>query len=316
MTENLSGLAQAAASLGSQFISAARQNDANTLAQFFERGSNAALLFEIFGPKIVQVDLRLDHPLEQGRLTPYDFQVEAEVGLLELGVLEKLPTADQTQAEGRAHLQRVFGSSLLLHLNPNRDGWVVADLLPVNSDGTLTPTQPGDKHILEVHQGKEVLPLQMARLDPVEKTLLSGMQKRNAQFNLEEMVNALRLWRDFKANRGSTMLAMPQSWASGVEYLISLFDFGQADAAQLGLAYMIETETVESCAREIAQNLRANQFDDRYSLHPDPIKHYQSLFKELGVDPKRDEQVAQSQQQKVFDSIEVPPDDTDFFGPK
>ncbi len=312
---DLNQLAQAAADLGVRLIVAARNEDAAALTQFFEPGSGAALLTELFGPKLVQVDLRLADAREQGQLTPYDFQLEGAVGLLELGVLEQLAVGE-TAGDGQPHLRRVFGSALLLHLNPAGDGWLVADLLPVNSDGALDPTQASDNQILAVHRGEMLLPLQLARLDPVEKGLLTGMQKRHSHFNLEEMVNALRMWRDFKAQRGSTLLAMPQSWAAGVEYLITLFDFGEAEAELLAQAYNVETEEVENCAREIAQSLRANQFDDRYSLHPDPVQHYRALFKELGVQPERDEAISRAQGQKVFDSVEVPPDDQDFFGPK
>jgi len=311
---DLNQLAQAAADLGARLIEAARSEDAVALAQLFEPGSGAALLVELFGPKLVQVDLRLADALEQGRLTPYDFQVEGAVGLLELGVLEPL-AGGGAAVEGQPHMSRVFGSALLLHLNQVGNGWLVADLLPVNSDGVLDQTQASDNQILAVHRGEMLLPLQLAQLDPVEKGLLTGMQKRHSRFNLEEMVNALRLWRDFKARRGSSLLAMPQSWAAGVEYLITLFDFGAAEATSLAQAYNVEVEEVENCAREIAQNLRANQFDDRYSLHPDPVQHYRALFKELGVQPERDEAVSRAQQQKVFDSVEVPPDDQNFFGP-
>lgn len=318
MERNPGALAQLAANLGHDFIKAARQPDGEQLAKMLEPGSTLALLVEAFGPELVRMDLRLADPREQGRLAPYDFQLEDSVGLLELGVLEPLETPDSSAAPSsaaRPHLRRVFGSSLLLNLTATQDGWRVADLLPVNSDGTLDPAQASDRQILAVHQGQVALPIQTAKLDPVEKCMLVAMQKRNGKFNLEEMVNALRLWRDFKARRGSSLLAAPSAWAAGVEYLITLFDFGQAETEQLALAYMVEAETVENCAREIAQSLRANQFDDRYSLHPDPIKHYQALFKELGVKPERDEAVRQSQQQKVFDSVEVPPDDTGFWGP-
>lgn len=313
MSEDLNKLARSAAQLGNDFIEAARQGNSEALAAMLEPGSTAALLFEMFGAAIFQIDLRLEDAQEQNQLAPYDFQIEDNVGLLELGVLK--PLENNGAEDGRPHFRRIFGSSLLLSLNGDGQSWCIADLLPVNSDGKLDIEQAIDRQIMAVHRGEQVLPLRLNRLDPVEKSLLLGMQKRTGKYNLEEMVNALRLWRDFKARRGSTLLAMPQSWAAGAEYLISLFDFGQADAEALGLAYLTEAETVENCAREIAQNLRANQFDDRYSLHPDPVGHYQTLFKELGISPERDEKVQSSSQQKVFDSIEVPPDDTDFFGP-
>lgn len=312
MDRDLNLLAQAAGHLAINFIEAARQNRSADLAALLEPDSTAAMLFEMFGPTIFQIDLRLDKAEEQGRLAPYDFQIEDNVGLLELGVLEPLASNDE---DSRPHFRRLFGSSLLLSLNPQNLTWRVVDLLPVNSDGKLDSNSPTDERIMAVHRGEQTLPLQKQNLDAVEEKFLSGMQKRKGKFNLEEMINALHLWRDFKAMQNPDITKTAQSWAAGVEFLISLFDFSEVDAEALSLAYLTDVEAIENCAREIAQNLRANQFDDRYSLHPDPVGHYQTLFKELGIDPERDEKVRRSQNQKIFDSIEVPPDDSDFYGP-
>lgn len=317
MEESLSGLAQAAAVLGSEFIDAAKRGEAATLDTFFEAGSTAHLQFQIFGLPLVRLDLRLDDEREQGRLAPYDLQIEDTIGLLELGVLEAFVGEDLSEnntTEERQHLRRIFGSSLLLGLNSNKDGWRVVDILPVNSDGTLDLEDEADKHIAAAHRGEKVLELQTANLDEVEKQFLTSMQQQGGKFNLEEMVNAVRLWRDFN-NRGDLSIAAEEpAWAAGVEFLITLFDYNKVDIAQIAAQYKLQVEAIEDCAREIAQNLNVSQFDDRYSLHPDPISHYKALFRELGVNPEKDDERKRKLDQ-VFDTVEVPPDDTDFYGP-
>jgi len=298
--------ARAAAQLGADFIGAVRTGEVDWLASVVAPGSAAALQLEIFGVALFRIGLRLDDPEEQGKLAPYDFQFEGEVGLLELGVIEPLP-------EGQGHLRRLFGSSLLLQATGN--GWQISELIPVNSDGNLHPNSPADHEVLAVYQGHKALPLQTANLDLVERLFLAKMQMQTGWFNLEELLNAVRLWRDYRAKQ-TVSKRQVASLAAAVEYLISLFDYFQVDSQEVAQRYATTTPALLNRSREIAQTLNATQFNDRYSIHPDPIAHYRQLFRDIGGAFDQEEiERARREYTKVFDTVEVPPDDLDFFGP-
>lgn len=318
------------ARLGEAFISGVRSGQIASVEGLLKSASPALLSLELFGLALFRLDLRLEDLHEAGLLAPYDLQVEPEVALLELGVITPLPSGqsndqqnDQSNAspsgqpsEERAHLTRRFGSSLLLRPAPQSEfGWLIEEVLPVNADGSLRPGDPTDDLILKTHQGYQPLPLRAEKLDPVELLFLSGMQNQIGRFNLEEFFNAVRLWRDFVA------LGVPEGeqhsgeWAAAVEYLLTVFDFHQAEAEVIAERYGVSSEAVTDRARELAAALQVTQFDDRYSIHPDPIAHYRELFGELGIDPRRDEEVRRQSAQAVFDTVEVPPDDDTFFGP-
>ncbi|NWJ97710.1 MAG: hypothetical protein HXX20_18170 [Chloroflexi bacterium] len=300
-------LAQAAAQQSEKFVASVRSNDITAIRALLAPASVAFYLLEIFGLALFRLDLRLDDPQEAGQLAPYDLQIEGEVALLELGVLEPLKI-EGVEDHQHSHLRRLFGSSLLLHFNQE---WQIAEVLPFNSNSTLNPQNPTDKLILETHQGKKRLPLQLANLDETEQCFLKKMLKQAGRFNLEEAVNALRLWRDFKVKNVTPPNGKAKSWAAGVEYLITLFDFHQVELKTLVVRYTTGSTAILDQARELAQTLNVTQFDDRYSIHPDPIAHYRTLFGEIGVEqnkPKRNQ---------VFDTIEeVPLDDEDFWGPR
>jgi hypothetical protein len=141
------------------------------------------------------------------------------------------------------------------------------------------------------------------------------MQERNGQFNLDETLNAARLWRDFKAI-GTEFSGSPAAWAAAVEYLIGLFDHFKVSLNQIAKAYSSSPSATVRRARELALALNTTQFDDRYSIHPDPIAHYREVFSDIGGRFSQEEmEKAQHEYNKVFDKVEVPPDDTDFYGP-
>ena len=317
----LSGLqlaAQEAARLGEALVLAVRQSNLALVEQLVAPGSAAGWSVRLFGLSLLRLDLRLDDPREQGQLKPYDLQIEPKLALLELGVIRPLDGDETTE---RPHLTRLFGSSLVLGQVPGSEyGWLVEEVLPVNSNGQLHPTDPTDLNIIEVHQGKTALLLRLEKLSPVEKIFLKQMQSQSGKFNLEELYNAARLWQDFRESSTPENLALvdsldPAEWAAGITYLITLFDYHQADLDEVSQAYGIPAESLADRARELAFTLRVTQFDDRYSIHPDPIGHYRALFGELGINPKRDEKLLETQRKNIFNSIEVPPDDNTFFGP-
>jgi hypothetical protein len=300
------------ARLGERLVAGVRDSQVEEVAGLLAPGSPAALTLEVFGLALWRLDLRLDDPREQGQLAPYALQVEPEVALLELGVVAALPTEDS----GRNHLTRLFGSGLVLRAAPAAEaGWLIEDVLPVTAGSQLRPDDATDQLILETHQGHKPLPLRRERLSQVEVGFLEQMQAQPGRFNLEEQFNAVRLWRDFQGRSSLVDISYGPEWAAAVEYLITLFDYHTVEVEEVALRYGVSAEAVTDCARELAATLRVTQFDDRYSIHPDPIAHYRQLFVELGINPERDEAARLAAEgNQVFDSIEVPPDDEDFWG--
>ncbi len=305
-------LAQAAAQRGEEFVEAVRMGYVFQIKDLLVAGSAAAYFFDMFGLELFRLDLRLNLPEEAGRLAPYDVQLEGEVALLELGVLEPLQL-ENTENKEPEHWRRLFGSSLLLSW---QDEWRISEVLPFNSDGQLNPQDPADKFILDVYQGKQILPLQKQSLDESEWLFLREMQSQAGRFNLEELLNALRMWRDFKGKQETIDRTKIKTWAAGVEYLIAFFDYRLVDIDDIARRYGTTNRTILNRARELAQVLNTTEFDDRYSIHPDPIAHYRQIFGEIGVKPEKEEQKRLADERgKIFDTIEVPPDDEDFFGP-
>ncbi len=311
-----------AARLGEALVLAVRQGQSGLVETLVAPESAAGWSVRLFGLALLRLDLRLDDPREQNQLKPYDLQIEPGMALLELGVISTLEVGREETPAERPHLTRLFGSSLALRQAPGSEyGWLVEEVLPANSNGQLRPNDPTDAQIIAVHQGKTALPLRLETLDEVEKLFLGKMQGQAGKFNLEELYNAARLWQDFLKDSGADELSFiksqaPAEWAGGVEYLITVFDYHQADPDELGVLYGITAETLTDHARELAFTLKVTQFDDRYSIHPDPVGHYRALFGELGINPKRDDKLMEARRKNIFNSIEeVPSDDDTFFGP-
>ncbi len=301
-----------AARFGEQLIESVRAGAVGVVEELVGPGSRAALALDLFGLALFRLDLRLDDPRENGLLAPYDLQIESEIALLEVGVVL---AQEATEPGGRGHLTRLFGSGIVLRSDSgSENGWLVEEVLPINADGQLRPDDPSDRLILETYQGQRHLDLRYERLDSVESLFLEQMQAQAGRFNLEELFNAVRLWRDFRA--GTEWAGGGPEWAAAVEYLITLFDYHFGEVEELVVRYETRVEAITDSAREIAEVLRVTQFDDRYSVHPDPIAHYRTLFGELGIDPHRDEKLRlTAERSQVFDTVEVPPDDDDFWGP-
>jgi hypothetical protein len=313
--------AQAAARLGVDFIAAVRHDFEAAVRALLVEDSPAKLAFDMFGTRLFRLDLRLDDPEEVNRLAPIDLQIDPQMALLELAVVVPLE-------QGEGHLKRLFGSGLLLQPADNEYGWLVLDVIPVNSDGGFREGNTLDEQILAVHQGRENLPLQTSGLSKVEQKFLSVMQSQNARFNLEELFNALRLWRGFTAaltvekspQSKKTVQAWeryPNSWAAAVEYLITLFDYFEVDEDALVKRYRTTATLVSNRYQEIAQTLNVTQFDDRYSIHPDPVTHYKSLFDDIGIDYRNKKQLRDDLLKGgIFNQVApIPEDDEDFFGP-
>ena len=291
--------AQAVAHIGAEFVLAVRTEAIDSINEMLLPGSPAALQFEIFGANLFGIALRLNDPSEQGQLAPFEFETQGNTGLLVLGVLEPLS----------------IGASLFLQQQLSGD-WLILEVLPGKPYAPLEPNVPAERAILDYYQGYASLPLLQEKLDPVERLFLKYMQGRDGLFNLEELLNAFRLWRDFRKKSGSGLKGSSASYAAAVEYLISLFDHFQVEGASVAKRYATSLSALQGRARLISQTLNATQFDDRYSIHPDPVAHYRQVFEDIGGRFNQHEmEEASNKYAEVFDTVEVSPDDTDFFGP-
>jgi len=117
-------------------------------------------------------------------------------------------------------------------------------------------------------------------LDDVETLFVEGMQER--MFGLQEIVIAVRLWRDFK-RRASPTYRKPEVYAAAVEYIMILLGFYKGSQTGVGKDYGVSAATVASKYKEIEQRLGIYQYDERYSIHEDPSAPFRAMWKELGV---------------------------------
>lgn len=291
--------AQAAARIGAAFVAAVRVGAIDPLKDMLLPGSSAAMQLEIFGATLFRIALRLDNPCEQGQLAPVEFEMQGNTSLLELGIS---PGA-------------TLAASLFLQNQPS-GAWLILEVLPGTPGAPLNPNESADCAVLNYYQGYASLPLLEGNLDPVERFFLKEMQGREGLFNLDELLNAFRLWRDFRKKSGSVLKGSSASYAAAVEYLISLFDRFQVEGATVAKRYSTTVSAMQGRARLIAHALNATQFDDRYSIHSDPIAHYRQVFEDIGGRFNQHEMEKAAQKYAgVFNTVEVSPDDTDFFGP-
>ena len=230
--------------------------------------STAAVAHDLFELRLFGLVLRLDEAEREGLvLRPYDVQIEARVAMLELGAF----AADEPM--------RRWGAGLLYLHTP--DGWRLADVLPIGAGGMLNPDDPAEAPIIAAYRTIGTLPIDSDGLDAVERALVAGMADDSA-FNLEELVNGIRLWRDY-IRRGGMTNGAPALWAAGIAYLIGLFDRRTVSYADTAAHYRVSADGVSRRARELADTLNATQFDDRYATRADPVAHYAEVFGEIGV---------------------------------
>ncbi|NWJ48267.1 MAG: hypothetical protein HXX08_20620 [Chloroflexi bacterium] len=300
--------AQEVARIGAEFVMAVRTEAIDCLKDLLLPGSPAAMQLEIFGANLFRIALRLEDSSELGQLAPVEFETQGNTGLLVLGVLEPLE-------QGEGHLKCLLGASLFLQ-QQSSGAWSILEVLPGTPGAPLDPNVLVERTVLDYYQGYASLPLQEGNLDPVERLFLKEMQGREGLFNLDELLNAFRLWRDFLTKSGSVLKRSLTSYAAAVEYLISLFDRFQVEGATVAKRYSTTVSAVQGRARLIAHALNATQFDDRYSIHTDPIAHYRQVFEDIsGRFNQHEMEKAAQKYAGVFNTIEVSPNDTDFFGP-
>lgn len=111
----------------------------------------------------------------------------------------------------------------------------------------LFPQKTNDQHVL------------------VESLLRERMPEEG--FHLDQIENAIRLWRDY-ARKVQLKCSSPDTWAAAVEYTISKLD-RDARVTQKSVAtkYGISVSSVSTKFKRIWSTLEAKELDTRYSIH-------------------------------------------------
>jgi len=118
--------------------------------------------------------------------------------------------------------------------------------------------------------------------DSVEERFVAGMQEH--RFGLSEILTAVRLWRDFRAQAQPTY-RNPGGYAAAVEYVICLLGLYEGSLALAGDFYGVSKSTVSRNYRKIRDRLKLVQFDPRYELVEDLSQEPAAMGGERGKPP-------------------------------
>lgn len=170
-------------------------------------------------------------------------------------------------------------SQATFHLHWMQPGWRVSRIRPVGLGTSLDVEDAremwaagtGDESAIGIVAGT----IQLQRdgpesLDDVEERLVAGLQEH--RFGLSEIVTAVRLWRDFRA-QAQPAYRKPAGYAAAVEYIVCLLGLYEGSQAQAGEFYGVSKSTVARNYREIRDSLKLVQFDPRYTLFEDPLPY-------------------------------------------
>lgn len=167
-------------------------------------------------------------------------------------------------------------------------GWRVTQIRPV---GLSTPLGVDEaREMVEAGSGDEPAigivagTIQVQRdgpesLDEVEERFVAGMQER--RFGLSEILVAVRLWRDFRA-QAEPAYRKPAGYAAAVEYIVRLLGLYEGSQAQAGEYYDVSRSTVARNYREIRDRLNLVQFDSRYALSEDLVSELAATAGAMG----------------------------------
>ncbi len=153
-------------------------------------------------------------------------------------------------------------SQVTFHLQWMQPGWRVSRIRPVALGVSLSVDDA--REMVEAGTGDEAAlglvagTVQMQRdgpesLDGVEERFVAGMQEH--RFGLSEILTAVRLWRDFRAQAQPTY-RKPAGYAAAVEYVICLLGMYEGSLAQASEFYGVSKSTVSRNYREIRDRLK------------------------------------------------------------
>ncbi len=259
------------------FIIAMMSQNAEGLARLLAPGSDIELAYGIFG------------------FTPLVFLTKAHLGFD--GVMAsraawetatgKRPRIEVTWVDQAR--QTITAEHVTFHLTGGPKEWQVTWVEPTSLDEPLTveaaralyQDQQGDPYALGLLAGALQLPREGPEpLDAVETLFVEGMQERG--FALQEILNAVRVWRDF-VRQATPRYRKPEGYAAAVEYIMVLLGFYEDSQTELAAAYGVSENTISRNYRAIRDELDIVQYDRRYSVIEHPSAAWEAVYRQLGL---------------------------------
>ncbi len=255
-----------------RLVEATVAEDDRAARRVLHPGRQAAEMLDLFGVLVLDVLLKTVMGRQQMGLLR---AIEAEQGR---AVYIEFAWLDLAAGEKRYSTVDVVA----VRLEPYRKEWRVGEINPAGVESPMTEVRaqeilladpallgqdgaPAEPWILPVALlgGALQLPLrQEALIDPVERVLMLGLQRR--AFGLISMVGARRLWRDF-VRKGEPALDGPEAWAAAVETIMGEQALRQVTQASVGGNYHIGLGVLLPRLRLIKDTLNISGLDERYS---------------------------------------------------
>lgn len=187
------------------------------------QGSFVAIGLDLFGTDALRV--------------PMGFAAEPQyLGLTSIQVGEGLAVAE---LRGRnASDEEVSVCSLFL--SGNAGGWQVEDLWPVQADGDLQVEAIAEPTRLFYSGDLQLALRDDARLDPVERQLVPGMQGTGMGLHLLE--RGVHLWRSYREAVAPDE-GEPAAWAAGLHLAMELLDGTEPDIDAVAAQYNVPGES-------------------------------------------------------------------------
>lgn len=260
------------------FAQAVTTHNGEAVAALSVPGSEVDLTYRIFGfvPLALLMKAHLRHQILTASRAAWNKQTGEDVRIEMLWIDERGQPAPDSQ--------------ITFHLEWMQPGWRVSRIRPA---GLATPLDIDDaREMVEEEVGDESAlglvagTVQVQRdgpevLDAVEERLVDGMQEH--RFGLSEILTAVRLWRDFRAQAQPTY-RKPEGYAAAVEYTIRLLGLYEGSQAQAGEYYGVSAATVARNFREIRDELKLVQFDPRYELIESPVPDELAMLEQMDED--------------------------------
>jgi len=255
--------------------------DEKTIQKMLVASGNAAALLSLFGPVALDVILKTVYDRDNATLT---YAVQTDKGR---HVYIEYAWPDTTQDNGVSEDDFAY-----VRLRRQGQKWRILDTYPGRIDTPMTPPRARgillDNELIKSGQGVPsdpwVLPLALLagaiRLplreeglaDEVERLLLPALQGQG--HGVFALVNARRLWRDFRA-KAKPVIDVPLAWAAVVEFLIADQEMVQTSEAEVAAAYQINPVAFSQRVAQVKKALKIAEkgLDQRYtSLWVTPVE--------------------------------------------
>lgn len=258
------------------FAQAVTSQNEEAVSALSVQNSEVDLIYRIFG--FAPLIFLMKGHLKQATLTASRAAWDRETGENVRAEVTWVNEQGQPAPDGR----------VTFHLQWMQPGWRVARIRPIGLNTRLGveearemfKAQEGDSSAIGLVAGTvQVKREGPEELDDVEEHFVAGMQEH--RFGLPEIVTAVRVWRDFRA-QAQPRYRKPEGYAAAVEYIVRLLGLYAGSLAQAGEDYGVSKSTVSANYREIRDELNIVQFDPRYPLVDDPMSELAAAQGEMG----------------------------------